>query len=93
MSIIPKIMQLYFAPRIKQIEHFKKRPIEVQQKQYEKLVKAGSKTALGKEFGITEAMPYSEFRKRVPVMEYPDFERFIDRVKAGGRKMSSGRAR
>ena len=83
MSIIPKIMQLYFAPRIKQIEHFKIHPIEVQQKQYEKLVKAGSKTALGKEFGITEAMPYSEFRKRVPVMEYPDFERFIDRVKAG----------
>lgn len=83
MSIIPKLMQLYFAPRIRQIEYFKNHPIEVQRKQYKRLVKAGSKTALGKEFGIVEDLPYSEFRKRVPVMEYPDFERFVERVKAG----------
>ena len=83
MSLIPKLMQIYFAPRIKQIEHFKKHPIEVQHKQYEKLIKACSKTALGKEFGVVEGLPYSEFRKRVPVMEYPTFERFIDRVRAG----------
>ena len=83
MSLIPKLMQIYFAPRIKQIEHFKNHPIEVQHKQYELLVKACSKTALGKEFGVVEGLPYSEFRKRVPVMEYPTFERFIDRVRAG----------
>ena len=87
MSLIPKLMQIYFAPRIKQIEHFKKHPIEVQHKQYAKLIKACSKTALGKEFGVVEGLPYSEFRKRVPVMEYPDFERFIDRVRAGEEKV------
>ena len=68
MSIVPKILRLYFAPRIKAIEYFKAHPIEVQQKQYARLVKAGAKTAFGKEKGIQNNKARSVVSK-VPVMK------------------------
>lgn len=87
MPLITKLMNLAFAPRIRQIEYFKSHPIEVQTKQYARLVKAGEKTEFGRQHGITAGMPYSEFRKRVPVMEYPDFEKYIDMIRAGQKKV------
>lgn len=91
MNIVPKILRLYFAPRIKAIEYFKAHPIEVQQKQYARLVKAGAKTAFGKEKGIQAGMPYSEFRKRVPVMEYTDFAPYSERIRRGEKNVTWNR--
>ncbi len=88
MNLISKVLHAYFAPRIRAIEHFKSHPFEVQQKQYARLVKAGEQTALGREFGIHEGMPYSEFRKRVPVMEYADFAPYAERIRQGEKSVT-----
>lgn len=88
MSFVTKVLRLYFAPRLRAIEHFKAHPIEVQQKQYARLVKAGAKTAFGKEKGLHEGLPYSEFRKRVPVMEYADFAPYSERIRQGEKRVT-----
>lgn len=85
MKLINRILQLYFAPRLRRIEHFKTHPHQVQQEQYEKLIKAGEKTSLGREFGIYGGMPYSEFRRRVPVMDYSQFAAYSERIRSGER--------
>lgn len=91
MALISKILQLYFAPRIRQIEYFKAHPFEVQQKQYARLVKAGEHTAFGREKGIYKGIPYSEFRKCVPVMEYPDFAPYSERIRQGEKNVTWNR--
>lgn len=83
MKLINRLLQLYFAPRLRRIEYFKNHPQEVQQAQYARLVRAGEKTAFGREYGIYRGMPYSEFRKRVPIMEYKDLAPWVERIKAG----------
>lgn len=83
MKIVPRLVRAYFAPRIKAIEYFKQHPIEVQQRQYKRLVRAGEKTTFGREKGIHKGMPYEEFRQRVPVMEYPDFAPYSERIIKG----------
>ena len=90
-KIAPRLLHAYFQPRIRAIEYFKKHPIEVQQRQYARLVKAGGETALGREFGIHEGLPYSEFRKRVPVMEYADFAPYSERIRAGEKSVTWNR--
>ncbi len=83
MKLINRILQLYFAPRLRKIEYFKSHPQEVQQEQYARLVRAGAKTAFGREHGIYGGMPYSEFRKRVPIMEYRDMAPYVERIRGG----------
>lgn len=83
MTLLSKIVGAYFAPRLKQIDYFKAHPIEVQQRQYERLVKACTQTALGHEKGIYTGMPYEEFRKRMPIMEYADLSPYVERTRQG----------
>lgn len=91
MPLIPKILHLYFTPRLKEIDYFKRHPFEVQQQQYARLVKAGEKSAIGRELGIYEGLPYAEFRKRVPVMEYPDFAPYSERILRGEQNVTWNR--
>ena len=88
MKLINRVMQLYFAPRLKAIEHFKEHPYEAQQRQYARLVAAGERTAIGREFGIHRGMPYSEFRKRIPVMDYPKFAPYVERMRDGEKRVT-----
>lgn len=85
------ILRLYFAPRVREIEHFKRHPHEVQQQQYAKLIAAGENTLLGKYYGIHKSMPYSEFRKRVPVMQYKDFAPWVERIRSGEKSVTWNR--
>lgn len=91
MTLVNSILRLYFAPRMRAIENFKHHPHEVQQQQYAKLLKAGEKTAFGREHGISAGMPYEEFCKRVPVMEYPDFAPYSDRIRSGEKRVTWNR--
>ncbi len=50
---------------------------------FNKLIKAGSKTAFGMEHGFSQINTYEEFVKRVPVREYEAFKPYIERVKQG----------
>lgn len=88
MKLVNRLLQLYFAPRLRKIEHFKQHPHEVQQEQYARLVKAGEQTAFGREYGIYRGMPYAEFRKRVPVMEYKDLAPWVERIQKGEKNVT-----
>lgn len=88
MSLVNTFLSLYFAPRNRAIEHFKREPHKVQWKQYAKLVEAGAKTAIGREKGLYKGMPYSEFRKRMPVMEYTDFAPYSERIRQGEKRVT-----
>lgn len=91
MALKNKILQLYFSPRMREVEHFKRYPVEVQMQQYARLMAAGENTLLGKYYGIHRGMPYSEFRKRVPVMEYRDFASWVERIRGGEKSVTWNR--
>ncbi len=88
MKLINRFLQLYFAPRLRAIEYFKSHPIEVQQRQYARLIKAGERTIFGREHDIHAGMPYEEFRKRVPVMEYADLAPYVERIRNGEKRVT-----
>lgn len=83
MLLLNQLINLYFTPRRRAFERFKEHPFDVQREQYARLVDAGSRTSLGRDFGISPAMPYTEFARRVPVMEYTDFLPYVERIRRG----------
>lgn len=88
MKLINQLLQLYFAPRLREIDYFRRHPHEVQQQQYARLLKAGERTAFGREHGIYAGMPYEEFCRRVPVMEYADLAPYVERIRGGEKRVT-----
>lgn len=83
MSIITKIIKNFSSDRLKEIDFFRRQPVQVQQSQYKLLINELSLTEYGRMFGITNSTTYSEFAKNVPVVEYQDLSPFITRHRQG----------
>lgn len=58
-------------------------PIKTQQKQFNFLMKIGSKTLFGSEHNLFQGITYNEFKNRVPIRDYEQFKHYIERVKNG----------
>lgn len=69
--------------RLREIERFKRDPVGTQTEQYRRLVESGDKTAIGREHGISAGIPYAEFCRRMPIMEYADFAPYVERIRNG----------
>ncbi len=67
----------------KQIRKSALTAIEDQEKIFQSLIKSAAKTEFGKEHHFTTIKNYDDFIKNVPVREYEDFEKYIDKVKQG----------
>ena len=50
---------------------------------FQSLVKTGLKTEFGKEHSFEKIKNHSDFVKNVPIREYEDFEKYIDKIKQG----------
>ena len=60
-------------------------PIKTQQKQFNFLMKIGSKTLFGREHNLFQGITYNEFKNRVPIRDYEQIKHYIERVKNGGK--------
>jgi hypothetical protein len=50
---------------------------------FQSLVKTGLKTEFGKEHSFDKIKSHSDFVKNVPIREYEDFKKYIDKIKQG----------
>lgn len=69
--------------RYHQIELFLKYPGEVQQEVLQQLLDLAEDTQLGKQYDFDSIGNYEEFRSRVPIVTYEEFEPLIERTRKG----------
>ena len=82
--MIKSLLSKIFASIVKkQIDSWAKKPIETQQKVFEKLIADAQNTAFGKDHHFAEIKTYEDFVARVPVRDYEALRPYIDRVVEG----------
>lgn len=75
--------KVYAATLAKRIGSWDSKAVELQERTFRKLLATGSRTAFGKDHGLTDSCSYEEFSRRVPVRDYEALRPYIDRVVAG----------
>ena len=88
MSWTTKLIRLFYTPRLHAIDRFMRRPAETQQRQLEKLLDKAARTEFGREHDFGSIRTADAFRRNVPVVEYEDFRRYIDRIRSGERNVT-----
>jgi len=83
MAIIPSILNLLGSKRIKQIEHFKKYPVETQQKTIKKLLSQAANTEWGKKYDYASITSIAEYQNRCPLQTYEDIIPYVERLGKG----------
>ena len=82
--MIKSLLSKIFASIVKkQIDSWAKKPIETQQKVFEKLITDAQNTTFGKEHHFAEIKTYEDFVARVPIRDYEALRPYIDRVVEG----------
>ncbi len=69
--------------RIHQIDLFRKYPIDVQQEWFGRLIESGRQTEFGRRHGFQSIESYNDFREKVPLQTYEDFQEDINRLMEG----------
>ncbi len=81
MSLLSRLAARVLAPRRKQIDRFRKNPVQTQQKQFRRLIAAGRHTAFGRDHGFDTIKTYDDFRRQVPIRDYEALEPYIRRAR------------
>ncbi|MDR2927019.1 MAG: GH3 auxin-responsive promoter family protein [Cytophagaceae bacterium] len=87
MFLINKAIQTYHRGRLKQIDHFRKYPEEVQMQQFKYLLKQAKDTVWGKQHGFASIHSVDDFKLRVPVTDYDGFTPNIIRLRQGEKNL------
>jgi hypothetical protein len=69
--------------RVKQIELFKKYPIEVQHDVFRYLINSARNTEWGQRYDYKSITNYQEFAQRVPLQDYEGVKPYVERLKRG----------
>ena len=77
---LAKIFAFYIVNKIKRSYH---KSSELQNKTLEDLVKKGKKTIFGIEHNFDEIKNHDDFIKNVPVRDYEQIKKYIERIKKG----------
>jgi hypothetical protein len=88
MPILPSVVRRVNARRLSQIEHFRKYPVETQEKVLLGIIKSAVQTEWGKKYGFSSVRSVEDFQSRVPVRNYEDYLPFIDRLIKGEKDIS-----
>ncbi len=73
-----------FAKKIvRRIESWSSRPVETQQKVFQKLIAEAKNTQFGKDHGFTEIHSHSDFIARVPIRDYEGLKNYVDKMVSG----------
>ncbi len=87
MSFINSVVSWFLKKRISQINRFKTRPVEVQEKTLRDLVRFACDTEWGKKHDYGGIDRYSAYRDRVPLQDYNDIKPYINRLLKGEQKL------
>jgi len=83
MDIISAIIKGLGTSRIKQIEFFRKNPIEIQERSFFHLIRKASLSEWGRKYSYSSVSSVREFQSRVPVQTYEDMIPWIERIGRG----------
>jgi hypothetical protein len=67
----------------KKIDKWASRPVEVQEKVFQDLIKQASETEFGKDHGFKDIKNHKDFVSRVPIRDYEELRSYVDRMVAG----------
>jgi hypothetical protein len=83
MAVIPSIIKRFYAKRIKQIDHFKKYPIETQHDTLLSIIAAAASTEWGREYGYSTIHSVRDYQSRISVRSYEEYLPYIERLRKG----------
>ncbi len=87
MALLPRLVNLFFASRRKEIDHFMRHPDEVQARQLKFLLEKGADTLFGREHGLNSNASAKEFVSRIGLYDYDSFSGYVERVRRGERQV------
>lgn len=94
MSLKGSILQAYFARRLGAIDRFRRRPVEVQAEQLDRLLRGGRATEFGRRYGLERIRSYEAFASTVDTFDYDSFRPYRERMLAGAADVTApGRVR
>lgn len=85
LPLINSILSWFLKKRKHQIELFLEYPIDVQNEQLFKLLKAGYKTKYGKKNHFKKVKNYHDFRTKVPLVNYETLSPYIEKQRISGK--------
>lgn len=83
MSITSFLNKVYFAPRLKEIEHYTHRAGELQERVMQRLVGMAARTEWGRKYDYSTLRTYEDFKKRLPIQTYEEVKPYVERLRAG----------
>jgi len=83
MAFIPSIIRRFYAKRLNQIDHFRKYPVETQQRELSGIISKAASTEWGIKHGYASIRSVPDFQSRVPVKSYEDYQPWIERLRNG----------
>ncbi len=85
MSFRRKIIKTIFSPRRAELRRVLADPLTAQQKQLQWLLERGSRTEIGRQFGMGSIKSIEQFMTRVETFDYDAYSPYIDRARRGER--------
>jgi hypothetical protein len=83
MSLKSIAARIFAKSVVAKTKKWSSRPVETQQKVFEKLIRDASQTAFGKDHDFGSIRTMADFAARVPVRDYEGLKNYVDRVVAG----------
>src|SRR6185369_12511818 len=81
--MLSRILSLALAGTRRRFEAMKRDQAAAQVRALRRLVRAGRDTRFGREHGLDGVRDYRDFRRRVPLRRYDDFQPMLDLIRAG----------
>ena len=82
-ELFNNIASWIFGRRIKQIEYFMRKPHEVQDTVFRKLIESGRDTEWGRKYDYASIQNMDHFKNRVPISSYEELYPYIERNMKG----------
>lgn len=83
MNITRLLNNIYFSPRLKEIERYDNHAGELQQRVLQRLIRLAAGTEWGKKYDYATIRTYEEFRKRLPIQTYEEIKPYVTRLRTG----------
>lgn len=83
-SIKNSLLSLFLKKRLKNINKFITKPVEIQKEILNYLIKNGNKTKFGKTHAFNKITDYYSFKNQIPVITYEELYPEIEKIKHGG---------
>ena len=83
MKLLDNIIKSLLTKRLTQIDFFKQKPLEVQERIFTKLIQKAQNTEWGKKYDYKRIRNPEDYRQRVPISSYEDIFPYIQRMLRG----------